>query len=85
MSLLLIHGVLQPPYIIIPVQVAIAAALPDIAVADVIIPQGVPAAQFAYTNYSNFKNATLGAVIAINTPFTVNTTNAINTYLSVSN
>ena len=63
---------------------AIASALPDISIADVIIPQGVPAAKFAYSNYSNLKNATLGAVMAINTPFTINTTAAINAYLAVS-
>ena len=61
-----------------------AGALPDISIADVLIPQGTPLAQFAYANYSYKVNSTLGALIAVNTPFTVNTTAAVNAYLAVS-
>jgi hypothetical protein len=69
---------------IIDLVVAVAGALPDISKADVIIPSGQPLAQFAYANYSNKAIGTLGAVLAINLPFTVNTTTAVNNYLNVS-
>ena len=71
-------------YFMLDLVVAVANSLPDVSTSDIIIPIGLPTAQFAYANYSALGNATLGAVLAINLPYTVNTTSAIETYLEVS-
>ena len=68
---------------LVDLAVAVAGALPDISTADVIIPSGSPLAQFRFANSEKSAISTLGAVLAIKLPFTINTTKAVNNYLDV--